>query len=149
MPLSTAITITDWIALTTITGDWVANTTYTGTYRQVNDTMEAQLTIELSGAPTATTLSIDIPNGESVDETKLPSTVALYQVGTFIIWDDNVSEVRGTGQVLYNRSTNDLDLYIVTTVAPSISSQVSNTIPITFANNDYLSIEFSVPITGW
>jgi len=148
MPLSTAITITDWIALTTITGDWVANTTYTGTYRQVNDTMEAQLAIELSGLPTASTLSINIPNGESVDESKLPSTIALYNVGSFTVWDDNTAEIRGTGQVLYNRATNDLDLYIVTT-APNTSTQVSNTVPITFANNDYLSVEFSVPITGW
>jgi hypothetical protein len=149
MPLSIAITITDWVALTTITGDWVANTTYTGTYRQVNDTMETQIAIELSGAPTATTLSIDIPNGEAVDESKLPSTIDLYQVGSFTIWDDNVSEVRGTGQVLYNRTTNDLDLYIVTTAAPSISTQVSSTSPITFANNDYITMQFSVPITGW
>ena len=148
MPLSTAITITDWVALTTITGSWVANTTYTGTYRQVNDTMNAQITIELSGAPTATTLSLDIPNVESVDETKLPSSVDFYQVGSFIVWDDSLTVVRGGGQVLYNRTTNDLDLYIVTT-APNTSTQVSDTVPITFDNNDFISMEFSVPITGW
>lgn len=148
MPLSIAITITDWVALTTVTGDWVANTTYTGTYSQVNDTMHAQIAVELSGAPTATTLSLDIPNGESVDESKLPASIGLYQVGSFIVWDDSLTVVRGGGQVLYNRTTNDLDLYIITT-APNTSTQVSNTVPITFANNDYISIEFSVPITGW
>jgi len=148
MPLSTAITITDWVALTTITGDWVANTTYTGTYRQVNDTMNAQIAIELSGIPTATTLALDIPNGEAVDETKLPSSVDFYQVGSFIIWDNSLTVVRGGGQVLYNRTTNDLDLYIVTT-APNTSTQVSDTVPITFDNNDFISMEFSVPITGW
>jgi len=111
--------------------------------------MEGQLAVVLSGSPTATTLSITIPNGAAVDETKLPTiTAGLYIVGSFLVWDDSLSALRGGGQVFYNRTSNNLDLYIVTT-APNTSTQVSSTVPITFANDDYLSVYFSVPISGW
>lgn len=112
--------------------------------------MNARVGILLSGAPTSADLSLDVPNGEAVDESKLPTIVgtALYPVGSFVIFDDNVSEERGAGQIFYNRSSNELDFYIVTT-APNTMTQVDQATPITFANNDYISAEFSIPITGW
>ena len=150
MPLSSITVITDWVAITTQTGSWNTNTSYDGTYARVNDTMHARLAILLSGAPNSTALSIDPPNGETVDESKLPTIGAgsFYPVGNFIVWDDSVSTIRGGGQILYNNSSNELDFYITTT-APNTSTAVNELTPITFASNDYISAEFSIPISGW
>lgn len=150
MPLSSSIVITDWAALTTVTGSWVSNTSYNGTFARVNDTMNARVGITLSGAPNSTELSLDIPNTETVDESKLPTIVgtALYPVGSFMVFDDNTTDIRGGGQIFYNRSSNELDFYITTT-APNTMTEVDQATPITFANNDYISAEFSIPITGW
>lgn len=148
MPLAPAIVITDWAALTTISGSWTTNTSYVGTFTRINDSMLSRVTISLVGAPDSTALTLNIPNGETVDETKLPSAGNLFLVGSFFTWDDDVTTVHGGGQVYYNSTTNLLELYIATT-APNTFTAVSETSPITYANGDYLSIEFSVPISGW
>lgn len=136
--------LTDWVSFTP-TGSWSTNTTYTGYYRRVGDSLEVDVTVSTSGAPTAATLTINIPNGLSIDSTKLTSPT-YYKLGSGVL--------RQTGQtplyVRYNNATS------VTITYPSVSganiepgNNVDSTHPAAFGAGNNLEVRFLVPIVGW
>lgn len=139
---------TDWISYTP-TGSWTANTSYNGQYRRVGDTMELQVYITLTGAPTSANLTINMPTGFSIDSTKLAS-------GT-----STVNKVLGTGdglnggdywmmQMSYNNSTSVAAFSIGTNVAAAYASNpVNATAPVTWANGNTIELNFIVPVVGW
>ena len=144
--------VTKWIDYTP-TGDWTTNTTYNGKYRRVGDTLHGEITIELTGAPNAATSLASVnflPAGLQVDLNKLSnSSGALQQsIGDVMIYD-------ATGS---NYHICNIRLLSATAIRPTessvsgsnlVNSTISDTNPITFANGDYISMRFSVPIEGW
>ncbi len=147
--------LTDWISYTP-TGSWVTNATYTGKYRRVGDTMEVQVHIALSGAPSGSLALVSIPTPFVIDTTKLVNTTNAKQshgMGTMVC--------AGVGDYLLNIAYRD-----TTSVRPvsfTITGYPNNgvaatgvgdvgisaTVPATFAAGDVIDMMFKVPIVGW
>lgn len=137
--------ITDWVSWTP-TGSWSTNTTYTGLKRRVGDTYEYQVMISLAGAPTAATLTVNIP--DTMDTAKLINSVGtIPRLGR--------ADVRDTGVALYeaNIHYNSTTSVLVATAGVSGALVTENTVvnatsPITFGSTDQIILNFSAPIVG-
>lgn len=138
--------ITDWASFTP-TGNWVANTTYAGMWRRVGDTMEVQLTIVLSGAPTTATLDLDVPNSETVDEAKLPSGVTSVSVGEGHANDVGADQV--PVEVVYDKSQNVFFFLAQPTATDNGLLTITQASPWTWASGDYITVRFAFPVTDW
>jgi hypothetical protein len=141
--------ITDWETCP-ITGSWVSNTTYTGRKRRVGDVQEVQVRIALTGAPTSTTLLINTPS--TIDAAKLAN-------------NGGTTRVLGTGaglsaatlnyhmNVFYNTSTAVVVRAVNAAATYSgwgnSAADVTQAVPNTFANGDYIDLTFSYPVAGW
>jgi len=145
--------MTDWgNQAWTPTGSWVTNTTYTGKWRRVGDSMEADVFISLTGAPTATGLSINMPSGLSIDTTKVANSgVDSTIVGSGLVVQAGLSYPITVVEIA---SSTTIRVGTQTTVSgtnpqPITDAIVTNTVPITFASGATVAITFRVPIVGW
>lgn len=138
--------ITNWEAFTP-TGSWNTNTTYSGYKRRVGDQAEYWVLVSLTGAPNATNLSINIPDG-TINTSKL-ALGSLNQFG-----DGNIRDSSPIAQypaiIVYN-TTSSVSVRYSTVLGSNLESgnAVSNTDPITFASGDNIVVKYSVPISGW
>jgi len=141
--------ITDWIAWTP-TGTWTTNTTYTGFYKRDGSCLSVDIQIALAGAPTSTTLQVNLPVGFVINTALMTSSVAtstplkaqgqLLDFGTnsVFIWAD-FNDSTSFNVVCGGSGSTDL-----------ARTSVNATTPITFAANDRLRILISnIPILGW
>jgi hypothetical protein len=140
--------ITDWgNHAWTPTGSWTTNTTYSGMWRQVGDSMELQVLVSLTGAPTGG-LTINLPSGYSINTAKLAGGTGLD------------SSVLGTGYFVHSgtayfgtnveySSASVVRVTSLLTTPSGTASPVNATTPITWASGDTLAFTFKVPITGW
>ncbi len=134
----------------TPTGTWVSNVTYTGKWRRVGDTMEGQVQLNVTGAPTSTGLFVNIPTGYTIDTSKIvqPTGGAGYtrqfSFGPVTIRDEGTDSY--LGGVGYNDTTS-LSIYYQNTTGGVAT--VTQAAPFTFANTDDVSINFKVPISEW
>lgn len=139
--------VTDAVAKTT-SGSWVSNTTYTMYETQVGDTAFYRVRLALTGAPTSTTLIVNLPAGRAIDTTKVTSTSASY-LGSGVIRDNDTTN-RYNVNVQYNSTTS---VFLQAILPASGSSHATVTVdqanPITFAASDSIDFTFSVPIVGW
>ena len=131
--------ITDWVSWTP-TGSWTTNTTYTGKKRRVGDEYEYMVKVATSGAPTATSLSINL--SETIDTSKVTST-GIYASGFEKSGVANDSGNAYPVKVLYNTAT-----VVSVTTGASPAALVSNTAPFTFAAGDEINVRFTLPILG-
>jgi hypothetical protein len=141
--------ISDWTSWTP-TGSWVANSTYTGLWRRVGGDMECVVKIALSGAPTSTSLSINIPSGYSIDTTRLLDTN--NNPSMILGYGSTRDTGTGSGQFAVSyTSTTAVKLYVLGTDRAPNESYVDLTqaVPQTWANTDYLIASFRIPISGW
>lgn len=141
---------TDWISFTP-TGSWTTNTTYTGRYKIIGDTAFYRISLNLSGAPTAALLSINLPF--TINTTKLSLNNATIDIlGVATIHDNGTTVYSGT--VNYLNSTT-VRVYVHKTltgtnpVGVTTANVLSNTDPMTFAANDQIDLIFSTPIVGY
>lgn len=130
----------------TPTGSWTTNTTYTGYVAQVGDLIRVQGAVTLSGAPDAVALTLNSPSGFTIDETKLvtsDSALTTQPVGTVLVG------VVGNwpGLIFYNLTNNNFDCLIETT-GPNTFTAISSTVPVTFANLDFVFFEYWIPVTS-
>jgi len=136
--------VTDWQSYTP-TGSWSANTTYTGKYRRVGDSLELDITVSTSGAPTAANLTVNLPTGFVVDTTKISNSGAVNIFGGGTARDfgvDNYLVYAG-----YNSTTS---IAIYKDDGDGTYSNVSNTAPFTFGASDSVLVRgISIPIVGW
>ena len=142
--------ITEWQEFTP-TGTWTTNTTYTGRWRRVGDSAEYFIQANLSGAPDALQLSVNLLPGHVIDASKLTSTEYEVLLGTAGIRDDNVN-TGFQGNVFYLGSNTSVNVGFNNTLfIPNqvIYQFVTNTTPITFAAGDAVCASFKVPIQGW
>ncbi len=130
----------------TPTGAWSTNSTYTGQWKRIGDQMTAWVHIALAGAPTAASLTINLPAGYTIDTTKLAAVHA--GIAPAIGIGSGLSA--GTAKsfsVQYN-STTTVSVNYDSSITATITA-VNATSPATFANGDYVDVTFTVPIAGW
>lgn len=136
------------------TGSMSTNTTYTGKYRRVGDSAEVEVMVSFAGAPTATTLTVNLPSGLLIDTSKLNDTttnVGGIPKSTAILYDSGAAQSgRLLGNVFYNNSTR-VTVGIMDDLAATdhYLQQFSSTAPVTVASGDKLFLSYTVPIAGW
>lgn len=141
-----------WEAVT-FTGTWVTNATYSAFQRRCGDSMEFDVSITLSGAPTAASLSLDLPAYVVVDTARLSSfSTGAQQLGSVTVYDD--SGAGGTefvgGRTRYlSTTTVRLESIDNTSADDHWFGNVTNTFPITFATGDIVHTRFIVPVVGF
>lgn len=143
-------TVTAWQDFTP-TGSWTTNTTYTGKYRRVGDTLEMSVKVVLDGAPTATNLNIDLPNGLSVDTSKLNAFSPNNLITGASDIRDNSSAANYIGAATIVNGSDQISIkYIKDNTTLEDFGNVSSTAPFVFASGDTIHIrEVKVPIQGW
>lgn len=141
--------VTDWQSFTG-SGGWTTNTTYVSQWRRVGDSLEVNQRITTSGAPNSATLTINLPPGLVIDQTKLLNFQGTNSpIGRAGIWDNSGPAVSyaavrfftTTAVALSNEGADQTFLR-----APSSVDQVT---PITFAASDEIWLSYRVPIVGW
>ena len=136
--------ITDWVSYTP-TGSWVSNTTYTGYWRRIGDSLEAQVKVATSGAPTSATLTVNLPSGLTIDTAKLTNSATLLNtLGQGAASDSGSTYILSTS---YNSTTSVVAVYQNSTGGSE--TVVTQAAPFTFGASDYVVLSFKVPILGW
>lgn len=141
-----------WTSVTMVTS-WVSNTTISAFSRRVGDTKEYLVTLSLTGAPTAATLSVDLPAGDVIDTAKLPTNFTdndahEFSFGTATIKDSGVNGFIGS---IHYVDTNTVNAQVVVQSGATniiVGTNVNATSPMTFASGDRVTMRFSVPIVG-
>jgi hypothetical protein len=140
--------VSDWQTYTSgCSGSWSTNTTYSCKGRRVGDSFEAEVLVSTSGAPTAASLTVNLPTGYTIDTAKINSTSThSLDQGTVISDSGTIYDAR----TFYNTATSVYVVSIPTgaSFAASLGS-ISNVSPFTFGASDYVLLKFRVPISGW
>jgi hypothetical protein len=141
-------TETDYLAVT-VTGAWSANTTYTAFEKRKGNMAHYDVLIALAGAPTSATLSVNLPSGRVIDTAKLASTgdSAIIEGGQVSIRDVGVAI--NAGHILYNNNSSVLPVVFNAASTYVAAVAITQAVPITFGNTDYINLKFAVPIVGW
>jgi hypothetical protein len=142
-PIATFYPTTEDLAFTTTesftpTGSWTTNTTYTGTKSRMFDSLRMSIRLTLSGAPNATTLTVNLPDGLTAF-----TNGTNKKVGDVFLYDVSTTANRQTGQISVANGGTTLNF----TGAPG--SAVNATAPFTWASGDIVDIDVLVPITQW
>lgn len=142
------LTDTPWIAFTP-TGSWTTNTTYSGYWRRIGDSIEMTIRLSLAGAPTAATLTINIPNntGWTIDTAKYAT--GLQDFGQTTCVDTGTRDYKG-GSITVQTSTSIAPLVSPLTGSYLYANNVNATTPFTFGNTDIITVRcHSLPITDF
>lgn len=141
--------VSEWQSFTP-TGSWSANTTYTGRYRRVGDTMDFDVKVACSGAPTSAGLTINLPTGFTIDTSKLSDTSTSggnHLTGIVGILDSGVTTY--CGEITYT-STTAINIAVVKTDGTyGTDANVTQALPMTFGASDAVTVRCSVPIAEW
>jgi hypothetical protein len=135
--------VTDWVSYTP-TGSWSTNTTYTGKWRRIGDSMEVDVKVATSGAPTSAALTINLPSGYSIDTAKIDSNTFsnIFSSGTV---NDSTANYY-PAKVGYNNTTSVSAIYITSS---DIFATITQAAPMTWGASDFLTATFMIPILGW
>lgn len=132
-------------ATVAVTGSFNVNCTYTGTFMRIFDTMHLKVNIAFTGAPNSTGCTITIPSSLTIDTTKLASINVNQALGVGIGYDVSTTTAEPLWAYYNTTTTVGVAWYSVTTAL----EQVTQAVPFTIANTDYLTINISVPILEW
>jgi hypothetical protein len=126
-------------------GSWSGAVTYTCYKRRVGDTIELNVKVDLTGAPTGTALELNFPTGITPDSNKMHLDTENYAPGKGSIWDATgeiyqITGHRTTATTYFNPQVDDGD---------GTTSSMSATNPVTFANGDQVNLLVSFPVVGW
>lgn len=138
--------ISDW-ATCTMTGAWSSNTTYTCKSRRVADSKEYDVLINVTGAPTSATLTVNLPSGDVIDTAKIASQTQ-KKVGEGVIADNGTDEY--AMGVFFNSTTTVLLRAYKKSAGNDYTDfpSVTQAVPMTFASGDSINFKFDVPIVG-
>lgn len=128
--------MSDVVAFTPIWTNFAAGTQNLGYYRRVGDHMEVAVTA--TGTAPSGTVSLTVPNSQSVDLTKAPSSAT---VGTATAYAGTGSTI-STGVSLIQNATT------ISFIGPANASW-NATSPVTFGSGSAITAKFSIPIVGW
>lgn len=131
-------------------GSWTTNTTYVGQYWREGSHLIGEVTLTLSGAPNATTLQVNLPDGLQIDIDRLSNEGEFFQDLSIsgMIRDVAPGEIK---PMMCTFSTIDkvfLRFYEEDGAALNLRA-INNIDPFTFASGDFLTIRYKVPIIGW
>jgi len=148
LPTTDDLSISAWQDFTP-TGTWTTNTTYSGKYRRVGDSIDLQYHIDLSGAPDATALFVDMPSGLTINESALADTNDDQVDGQVVIRD-----VPGTARFGVVRLTSASDqfrlTYLTDTGTEETATSITNTAPFTLASGDRITVHIrGIPVEQW
>lgn len=122
--------------------NWSTNTTHYAYYRRIGDGIEVSGGADLTGAPDAVQLTIDIPSGLTFDTAKMVSDdTDIGNMGIGMASDAGIGKL-ASGHRVYYVDTNSIRIR-------ANNSAYSNTVPMTWANGDQLAYRYTVPISGW
>lgn len=138
--------VTDWVSFTP-TGSWSSNSTYTGKWRRIGDTLEVTGAISLTGAPTSANLTINLPSGMTIDTAKLSTTTINQVLGQASMYAAGVTSY--LGNIGYSTTTAVGLLVGKSDATYASNATVTQAVPGTFANGDFVNFSFRVPIAGW
>lgn len=129
----------------TPTGSWVSNTTYSGMYSRQGEFASAKIKLALTGAPTATNLTVNLPF--TIDTAKLNTDILTQPLGFGVLYDSSAGARYGV-KVTYNSSTSVALRYDVNSSFDDAS--VNSTTPWTWASGDLIEFDLvNVPVLGW
>lgn len=135
-----------WTTFTPVS-TWVSNTQLDGRFRRVGENMEIQFEVATTGAPTATTLGLDIPTGYLIDTTKLADPGFPTPLGKMYATDAGNNTWVGSAEYA---DTNSIFVdAMVTSSAHATNATITSTVPFAFGNGDSVMVLISVPIAGW
>lgn len=150
MSYSPKAKITNWISFTP-TGSWSTNTTYTGRYRRIGDTAEFFIFIGTTGSPgTPGALTIDMPPGLTVDESKLVGDTANgvgASIGTAFITDVGFGN-RGGVEACYSFAASKV-FFRVLNVSTGVMGDLTHSVPMLWDSNDEMTAHFIIPVQEW
>jgi hypothetical protein len=131
--------VTDWQTVT-ITSN-LTNQATLAKKRRVGDSMQYSFQTKFTGAPGAATSSWTLP--DTIDSTKLAqgAVSTVDSRGACNIFDASTSTTY-VGSVAA-ATTTTVQVFVHGTTAA-----LSNSVPVSFANNDYIECSFMVPISG-
>lgn len=134
----------------TPTGSFVTNSSYAGQYWRTGDSICFEIKVSTSGGVgTPGALTITNPSGVTFDTAKIDEVSNNYIIGTGSVWDNSATTTY-IAFPCYN-STTTLAVQIVDDAAAAvIAGVVTHANPITFAADDYITIQtMPLPVVGW
>jgi len=128
----------------TPTGGWSGgNVTYTGRWKRNAGEMMMEFSVALTGAPTGTLLTVNIPSNITIDSANKLSSV--YGEGRI---NKSATNSSGTGQVWGNNSTSISTRYLRLSGIYDFP-RVDTTSPHTWGTNDSFDGEAKFPVVSW
>lgn len=151
---TSAALVSDWTTYTP-TGTFVTNTTYSGKYRRVGQSLEMDVHLAFTGAPTSTSLDITMPTNPDtgsafvIDPTRMgaasPNPSTHLGIGLAVDTGTNEHMLR----MLYNTTTVSRAVLFVTSGASATETSVTQANPFTIANTDQMWFHYSAPVTAF
>ena len=142
--------VSEWTSWTP-TGSWNTNVTYLGLMRRNGSEMEYQIRINCSGAPTAASLTVNLPSGHVIDTARILDTVASYgQLPGSTAQLGFATSSSGASLIAKYNTTTSVGLYsLVGSFSPVYNANVvTNVAPVTLGNTDFISMYLKLPIVG-
>lgn len=140
--------VSDWEDFTP-TGTWTTNVTYSGKYRRIGDSLEADIFININGQPDNITLQIDVPLSLSINVNKLASEGAggsTIKVGDARYLDAGLAQAMGQVGFI---DANTLRPILERVIGNNDTTNVTRTLPHTWASGDAIHLQIKIPIAGW
>lgn len=135
----------------TITSTWVTNATHVCKRRAVGDSYDYDVSVQLTGAPTASGLILTMPSDSTIDTSKLANSTEYENiVGTSIVYDASGAvdqEMLLGGPTVASSTTVRIMGMDNATTDEHWLERVQDTVPVTFATGDRVHIRFTVPVT--
>lgn len=143
---------TNYLGQLPTTGSFTTNSTYVGRYWRDADFLVGRVTINFTGAPNATGLTVNLPLGLQADSSKLSFVDSIsYLEGITQVRDGSATGYFADARVL----SSQLGRVEVYSHDPSVvpnrvtNVQVTNTYPFSLGNGDSVEINYRIPIQGW
>jgi hypothetical protein len=129
--------VTDWTAYTPTLNSNTSVSTNIAYYRRVGDSLEVEGQVTYNGAGNASTFTVSLPSGLSMDTAKIAAASTGVLGNGY--WSDS-----GTGffDLIIRSNTS-------TTIAAYQTSGTASFNTTVIANGDTLNYKFTVPIVGW
>lgn len=147
--------VTDWVSSTPTVGFTGGTLSTSSMYsRRVGDTGEIKVALKWSSIFTGGSATINLPSGWVLNSSKFPGTIASpdYILGRATLYDISATNPY-FASVVYNSTTSVILRPEITvggnTFGAVGTSAISTTYPFTWANNDEVFVEFTVPVVGW
>lgn len=142
---------TDWQTYTPTTS-WTGSNTATGKWKRKGSMMEVQARISITGSSNASSTTISLPSGYTIDTNKLTSSTQFAtKIGDGTYHDASGGTTRFDARVYYDTTSQVRVRYLTSNFSSVIYSNVdiTNTAPATAVAGNYIEVKFEVPIQGW